>query len=570
MTALPAAALDEAALLLLAARRVEAVELLAEAQRCAPGDSRIAHVLLLACYHTLRDPEARGRLGDEEAEVMAERVIATWVLLAHREPFWSSWLVDRLRCYGEEWPEALAATLCDEVVAELRARIEELGASANAPPRFAPLLLRELAAARQLAAAGGLPPPAAGAGGLVCGPLLVQALGCVRAFGTFVAALAEDPVARLFRILRGEQLPPVLAREALDRLRRLFSRLGEAQALLDLERAEEAWEALAILDCPQCRRAGSPSPGATGRLPVVCAVSCPGFDQLNPGYAAWPNKAERLAQDAIELSIDVQLALAQAAIVAPESDPAAAVAHFREALRLAPAAGRQEAVERRIVETVVGRAKVLADGDGLSAAIALVEASRALLAERPPAPAPDAGEVAVSREELTGLLVQLLVGRGMAAVKDLRWEAAVADFRQATVLNPHAAAPVLGLSTALLGWARELRRSAPERAVELQLEAVQGLRARYADLADVPSAVEHVGRVRRAARDLILGRAEDLAASRGFEQALEVLEQGLAVLGGDNDSALARKRREVGTRYADFLERSGQPMRANEVRQRVR
>lgn len=495
----PASPAIAAVLDLRAGRRREAIAGLAEAQRRDPGDSGITHLLLLACYHTLRDGQATGRLAREEAAALEERAIASWVALLHQDRFWTSWLDGRLSRYGGERPDLEVAR--QELVAELTARIEDLGTASHEPAGFRALLHREVGAAERLAAAGGFPWPDDPARPLVCGPLMIQALGCAETFGTFVATLP--------------------AGEA--RLRRWFSRLGLAEALLELDRIEEAWAAL----------------------------------------AGGPETAERLEQDARELAVRIQLALAHAAMTAPESDAEAVAQHFREALRLAAAIGWREETESRVVDAVLGRVKALGVKGGLAPAIELLAATREACAEG----ATD-GPATAPREQLTGRLAELLVYRGVAAGNDRRWEEAVADLRRAAALNPHAAAPLLNLSFALAARARQLRRTAPAQAIALVLEAVQQLQPRLPDFVGQPEAQEHFDQARETARSLILHRAGELAAAGGFEQSLQVLEQGLAVLAGD--PALGNCHRETVLRYSRILEERGQSERALAVLRRAK
>jgi tetratricopeptide (TPR) repeat protein len=548
-----------AALALRAGRRCEALAGLAEAQRRDPGDPGVAHMLLLACYHTLRG----GQLPREEAAPLVERLLASWVMLLHHDRFWTSWLDERLRRYGEERPEPVAAR--QELVAALTARIEELGAAGGDPRCFTALLQREITAAEQLAIAGGFPALNEAAGPLLCGPLMIQALGCAETFGAFVAALptgderTADRVRGLFHRLLGDDPPavgrPLLAPEARDRLRRLFSHLGLAEALLDLDQPEDAWALLAGPACPQCRTA------AEGAL-SVCTGACPSFAPENPGYAGAPEAARRLERDALELAVRIQLSLGHAAMTATESDADSAARHFREALRLAAAGGRHKETESQVVDAVLGRVKVIAGKGDLEPAIALLEACCAACAEAVPGPGP------APREQLTGRLAELLARRGAEAGQDRRWEDAVTDLLRAADLNPHAAAPVLHLSLALQGRARQVRKTAPAQAVELVLEAVRQLQARLADLAGQPEAREHIQQTREAARSLLLRQAGDLASAGGFEQSLQILEQGLAVLPGD--PVLGGHHREMVLRYARSLDERGQSERALAVLRRAK
>jgi cellulose synthase operon protein C len=579
----------EAAVFLLAGRRSEAISGLVQAWRGDPHDPGLAHLLLLACYHTLQEPGSRegaapeapdGTAGGEPVPLV-EHAVASWVALLHQDPFWSGWLEGRLRCYGEDHPATAAPALRRELVAAISARIERLVAERDGTGLLAALYARELAAATALARVGGLADPQRQGGPLVGGPLMIRQLGCQHAFGAFVAALATARREALDGASGSPGPPPGGAvtpagrvPEEVDRLRRGFSRLGLAEALLDLDRPDEAWTALAQLACPECRGSGLADPltqpaGAAG-LGAVCRETCPRFDDENPGYAGWPEKGRRLALDAQELAVRVQVALGRAALTVPESGPAAAVAHFREACRLAAAVAKLAAAESAIVEAVLGRVKALTGKAGAGAAIALLEAALAVGEETGAQPAPAPGATAgqpAPRQELVGRLAELLAQRGLAAAGERRWEAAAQDLRRAVAWNPHAAGAVLGLAQALGGWARQLRRTAPARAIELACDAVRQLQASLPHLGGRHELADSLEAARQVARGLVLERAAELGAARGFEQALQVLEQGLAVLPGD--AALAGSRRELAVRYARHLQQTGQPARALEVLQRA-
>ncbi|HSS52639.1 MAG TPA: hypothetical protein VLX28_27160, partial [Thermoanaerobaculia bacterium] len=284
------------------------------------------------------------------------------------------------------------------------------------------------------------------------------------------------------------------------------------------------------------------------------------FDAENPGYASWPDKAQRLERDALELGLRIHLALGRAAMTEAEPDAGATAASFREALRLAVALGQREETGERVVLAVLGRVKVLAEKDDLTPAIALVEATREACGETPAEPEP--------WEQLTGQLAELLARRGTRAGNERRWDDAIADLRRAVALNPYAAAPLVSLGFALQSRAHQLRKTAPGQAIELALEAVRHLQAGLADGAGEPEIREALQEAREGARSLLLQRAGELAAASGFDQSLQVLEQGLAVLAGD--LVLGNHHREIVRRYARFLEERGQPERAVAVLRRLK
>lgn len=520
-----------AAISLQAGRRREAIALLAGEQSRDPADPQIAHRLLLACYHTLRDAQATSCFSGGEVSSLAERAIASWVVLSHQDRFWTRWLRSRLKQYGEDRPGPLRR----ELRAELEARIRDLTTTDSR--KLSALFQRETAAAGQLAALGGFPWTVSS---LICGPLMIQALGCAEAFGAFVTG---------WRLAPGEP----------ERLRRTFSRLGLVQALLDLDRPEEAWAALGELSCRECRAAAAAQEAVWS--PVVCKESCPRFDYDNPGYAGVPDKAYHLERDALELAVGVQVARGYAELISPESDPEVVAGHFREALRLAALLGEREAAERSVVEAVLGRVKALTEKRDWSPAIALLEAGRTAC-DVPGATAP----AVTPREELTGRLAEILTRRGGEAVQEGRWEAASTDLQRAVALNPYASNSLLTLSFALQSWARRLRHTDPARAVELVLDAVRQLQGGWPGLRDQPGVQKRFDQARKAARDFLQGRAAGLAASGGFEQALQVLERGLALL--PDDPSLAKGHRDMVQRYARFLGDQGQSERATTVLQR--
>ncbi len=515
--------LPAAQVLLQAGRRPEAIEVLSEAQRRRPADARITHALLLACVHTLEATWDDADEGGAESTIPAERAIAAWVTLLHQDAFWARWLAVRLAHYGPGSPPLPAAR--QELVDRFGRRLELLLGRSCFPDGLRLLLRWELAGAEQLADAGGLPIGEGDQKGLVCGPLMLRLLGWEKRFGDFFASLrhpATDRVLRFLQHLTGEgsgDRRPVDARTR-RRLQLLFSSLGRAAVLLELQRPQEALSALAQLPCRACLEAGQdeisfPSAGA---FPAVCTAGCPELDRRNPGYAGLPDKAQAMSRQGLKLALRAHLAVARKGIAVREMKLEEAVASWQRALRTADLLGRRARTRQRIEEVALGRAKSLKKTGRLDAGIDLLRAAQSL-----------------ELKGLPGELAGILARRGVQALKDKppRWRSGVADLREAVRSSPHSSRALVNLSRALRNWAKATFRAQPDQAIDKMLEALQELRRGSAHLSGQHAVERQLGRARTEALSMLGGRVGELRRKAELRQALELLERGMRLLPKD-------------------------------------
>jgi len=517
----------DALLLLLADRREQALSLLAADRSAAPGDGRLAHLLAVASFHGAR-AATPGETGAASQRAW-ERALGAWVALVHHDRFWSAWHDSLEGRYGLDGNLPSPASVRREVTERFRALLDASFDVVPTVPRLDWLLVREEKAAAALAEAGGLP---AASGDpeerWIVGPLALRNLGGCRSFARFVSELPvarpPSPVEALAGILAADKdekdgrEPPGLrgVPSALKlRLKRYFSDLGAAQALLELDRPQEALAALAEIGCRHCDagRGHRRPPGAAG-LPPTCRGDCPKLVLRNPGYAGDPDPGRALAEDARELAVALHLGVAQGALASKEVDLPLAQERWHQALELAGTETRREEVEGSIVSVVLGRVEGLCRSERLDAAVALIEAAIAVCHSG-------------SDARLTGRLGEVLTDRGVAAGNARRWEPAAVDLRRAVELNPHAHRPLYNLALALRGWAQASHRERPDTAIQRLEEAADRLTAgtrRFPGRKDLGEA--HAG-VCSDLQALVNSRAVELAQSERFEEALALLDRGL-------------------------------------------
>lgn len=477
----------EALAFILSGRRQDAMRALEEAFRSNPASGAVAHSLGLVSYYTAHSAER-----DEDFKAASQawrRVIAAWAVILHDETFWEGLRLDAQKRYEAGVSVQDVTALREEIKRHLikifSARpVED---ASDAPARRAKgwqshegLLHQEIRAASALQEAGGFTLSGVKDKKLVCGPLMIQLLGCQVEFGRFVASLqtqTPNSVPEIYEVLQ-ELLGPGFKRPddrragspQRQRLMRYFSQLGTAQALLELSRPLEALEALADAACRRCRgskRRDGARKGAPRYQIKVCADDCPQFELLNSGYAGTRLKGARLTQDAVELAIDAHLTVAQSAITAAAMNKKTACAHWSEALERAKVLGEEagQETQRRIVAAAAGRGQVLCAAKRWDEAVNLLEQARGICRGR-------------HQQEMTGWLAEALNGRGVVAAnsKPPRWEEAVESLRRAVSLSPHTIRPRINLCRSLFGWGmqhlEEGRESAAIRLLEEIIERV--------------------------------------------------------------------------------------------------
>jgi tetratricopeptide (TPR) repeat protein len=433
-------------ILLLGERRGEAVQVMRRAFQRHPTDPRTVHNLALLQFHGVA-ADADGAA----ASGWALAGIGVWAALLRNAALWDRWRARTRDRYGLEIAPSELAGLRSDVEARVRTRLEQVGGAGRSPTvgDLPTLFERELSAAMCLANVGGLRNATLAGQPLACGPMLVRDLGLEPALGSVAASrwLSDD---------LADQEP------AASRPLRLFSQLGPAQVHLDAERPAAALAALEALECPSCAARQVRPAGVLWR-PAVCLETCPEFDRRNPAFSAVEDKGARLLHEAMSLTVDVRLSLAQAQLTGPSMDVDAAIRQWRGAIYLAGELGRHQDTQRRIIAVALSRATALERQGDFDEAITLLERGKAVTGSS-------------RRGTLDGRLGELLADRGIRAANEhpSRLEDAVADLRRSVAYNPHALRPLRNFVIAVRMLADELvGRGRLHEAMDLLGEAVQ-------------------------------------------------------------------------------------------------
>ncbi|GAA2082220.1 hypothetical protein GCM10009801_41800 [Streptomyces albiaxialis] len=373
----------DAPLLLLLARGREAAVAEWEARlREAPGDMDVLHGLAVARLWQAKELEESGAW--EHAVVAWRYAVAYWAALLADDAHWERWRQERAACYGRgAGPEDIARLrwklgqhLSDEFAAygQRHADADRPG-QARAYWELGDALEAELGGARQLGELGGLPVAGAGGAGgrLACGPAYLRLLELGPRLGELAARL--DGTVR-----RGEEP----GESALRELRVAFSELSTAFALFGMHKFDEALRALPepreMRDLPEDCAGPGAAPDREAHL-RECG-HCAGFLRRNPAYLHLPGRAARLLQDTVDLAVQTRLALARTALASGGSRRA--LEEWRAAVRTSRLAGMQTRTKASVVRMALGRAKALAEaegvqrGAGLDEAVELVEGVLAL------------------------------------------------------------------------------------------------------------------------------------------------------------------------------------------------
>ncbi|WP_030885129.1 CHAT domain-containing protein [Streptomyces sp. NRRL F-5053] len=470
---------DAPLLLLLSRGREAAVAEWERMLRAAPGDTGVLHGLAVARLWQARELEESGAW--EHAVTVWEYALAYWATLLTDDGHWEGWRRERAACYACELSPVdtdrlrweLGQFLSDRLTAYEQRHTEAGRAEqADAYRVLGETLEAELSGARELGDVGGI--PAGGASGcgapgggepvrtLACGPGYVRLLGLELPLAELVARLDESA--------RRERGPgPYAARE----LRLAFSELRPAHALHRLHKFDQALRALPPLDPASALSAdcAGPAPGGTGGHLRECG-HCADFLRRNPAYLRLPDRRARLLDDAVDLAVQVRLALARTALAsggAGGDGPGLALEQWREAITVARCAGMQVRTKRAVVRTALGRAKALTEendaqqGERLDQAVRLVERVREL--------GPFDQE---SGQQLETTFAQLLSARGVwrgnrcedfGIAPDFR--AAESDLRRAVRVNPDALNARRNLAKALVSTLDERHNGASGKLAEL-------------------------------------------------------------------------------------------------------
>jgi tetratricopeptide (TPR) repeat protein len=505
-----------AVIFILGGCRREAMALLEEVQHREPCNPDVAHALAILYYHTVRAGEGNIKKEWPNSVRLLHRTIATWTSLLHNDAFWKAWKEDlsvRYRLTG-------SASSFVDIQTTVRDRLKKMLIDLfEKHPQLILLLQRELKASDCLAEIGGFPLPVNDRFRFICGPLMIQNLDLDHSFGVYLETFS--PVRR-------------------KKLIRYFSSLGSAQALIDLNRPREALESLESLLCSRCVLSLPPSNQELkmgGWIPISCRSGCPDFDRMNPGYAGVPEKYNAVCKDAAGLAVDAYLGLAQESMVAGRIDFESVREYWLQSIRLARYAERQTEVKKEIHRMTFGRVRTLEARSRFNEAITLLELVEALWKDDTDA-------------ELIGRRAKLLTARGIEAGNRTPplWSAAVSDLRRALKYNPYSTHTLVNLNIALQSWASELyERAEMENALGLLQECLTVLRDTPLRAAGNVEIEKQYQNVRENLANFYNSWAVDLANNEKFEQALEVLDQGLRLFPGN--PTMLQNQKQIGLAY---------------------
>lgn len=472
-----------AVVLVLGGRREAAVALLEGAARNHPADHRITHTLALALLNSFGEPggvEAADAEAADDPFRRWERCVAAWGALLHDDAFWEH----RRAAAGARFGVPVEAALDPGLRADLRGLLERRMPAGDAGGRVPPgaLLQREADAARLLAEVGGFP-ARRGESPLVGGPLRVAGLGMVDEFGSFAAGAGTGErtgtsvgvgagAITTSAAVGGQAAQATASGADLDvdagtgagtrtgastdtaassPLAHAFSELGFAQLLLKQGRPADALAALAELRCRACRarRSGAKDgAGPTSVAAAICEPGCGRFDELNPAYAAHPDKHQRLARDARGLALRARLDAGRAELTAQRPAFAAAAASWRRALVHGRELDRYRETQAAVVDLALGAARAAHRAGDPTRAVDTLEAVRAITG-------------ANERGRLEGQLARLLADRGISAVNrdGTLLDAPAADLRRSVAFNPHLLRAQVSLGVVLRSLAARRWRS---------------------------------------------------------------------------------------------------------------
>ncbi|MBN1418056.1 MAG: hypothetical protein JXP34_04730 [Planctomycetes bacterium] len=332
--------------------RVHAV--LAEAQRKAPSDARLARHLAAIAY-------IRAMRAVPSVDVEAWRdAIAQFTLLLENPLWLDGWIARRFDAYGarEDIRES-AEDLRRELGRFLDRRLTQLlGAAQERGDRCAEervkLLRAELAGERGAAATivrmGGFPLPDGGAFGF--GPLFTERADQGHVVWEYFAAHPptsdERDRERLIELLRAVGLDEAGVRATLESgdvdvqadLRRWFSELREAASLHSEGRLAEA---------------GEKALGVYVRWSPPDRPDEESFRRLNPAYAGIAGGVERIRRDASALICQMHMEDFERSIAAPGWDPHGTGDALRRILRESVALDQEQRTRFRLSQIVLGK-----------------------------------------------------------------------------------------------------------------------------------------------------------------------------------------------------------------------
>lgn len=363
--------------------REHAIKLLVDAHRTDPTDFRVTHALaLMTLWQLVNGGKDDWRL-----------CIGLWANLLADPGFWTWFTTDAARRYRTEVPPTEVDAVRDRLEHWLHDTVTR-GANSG----MAALLALEVRAARLVAVRGGIPAGATRKK-IPCGPLLIDHLELHDECRELVARLNASRDERNRRTAK------------------YFSQLGPARMLLDQGAPLAALTSLEDLRCADCPAAGEP--------PRLCRPGCPVFARQNPAYAHAVGGRRKLRAEAVAMTVEAHLSVAEVAVSAQEPDLRTAGQHWTAAIRQ----GADEQFRCHVTDIVLPRARFFLQKRRFDDAIDVLTAVPVGTAEA--VFGDDFGDV-------TRMLSELLAQRGVqhAAPEKPNSLLALTDLRRATELNP--------------------------------------------------------------------------------------------------------------------------------------
>ncbi len=297
---------EEAALLMvLIDDRDQAAGWWQDMQHRRPLDGRTAHSLGLLSLGSVALPSAQPV---EQWARAWQRAIAHWAMALSDTGYWVAWGQQRSETYGSDFVYATVLGLAGRfqhylaglLTAERERAIEQEEADREAvAAQLQQDLAIEFSAVRLVNALGGI---GLSGGRVACfGPLGMVELQAENALAGYCAQTRPSAI-------RASALPNgVSAEGALRRLRWMFSELRDVAVLADTDPAAALAAFQRVLGGAPCGHDDCPR---HGKLAIPLRVPCPyaeDFSPRNPAYAALPNCASQLREDALLLAVDTRL-----------------------------------------------------------------------------------------------------------------------------------------------------------------------------------------------------------------------------------------------------------------------
>lgn len=316
-----------------------------------PGSGRVLHAYALASL--CRSKVAAG------SAVVADpllQALGAWTALSQQEEYLERFVLARLKAYGHRGRRIGASTLRDMMKRWVGDFAEKHATAVGLEPSDV-LLLRDVEdlAAREVNDSGGLSLGPQSSDRLSAGPLLVAAMRWQKGVRDLIQRLDRDhtreeahtTLLRRIEALTGIDLDePAADRSEAGRLRmvrRLFSPLGPAVALVRAQRFSEAVQAIeAWLDF------NAEGLGSRSRA-----------DALLASFVTGRSARDRFHEEAVAMLLDTHVGMARLAVAVVPVDPETLRSAWAQALEAGTRVGQRDDVAEGLAQIAVGRADLL-------------------------------------------------------------------------------------------------------------------------------------------------------------------------------------------------------------------